>query len=152
MSSNNATYIPYFVLQSYMLVYDYSWEHIIIMFLIIASQLQREEHPSRILVATFVFGYMMCMDTSYRLYDVVIAILYVYKYAPRHITMVYGTICVISMIKSLTLSLFNMHVYVLITKIVCILCCIEYNRLLEIMKNDPSQSSNNVEIKRYMMY
>lgn len=53
--------------------------------------------------------------------------------------MVYGTICVISMIKSLTLSLFNMHVYVLITKIVCILCCIEYNRLLEIMKNDPSQ-------------
>lgn len=64
--------------------------------------------------------------------------------------MVYGTICVISMIKSLTLSLFNMHVYVLITKIVCILCCIEYNRLLEIMKNDPSQCSNNVEIKRYM--
>ena len=55
MSFNNATYIPYFVLQSYMLVYDYSWEHIIIMFLIIASQL----------VATFVFEYMMLLLLSY---------------------------------------------------------------------------------------
>lgn len=129
-----------------MLVYDYSWNNILLLFLIIFTNIfyRDNNHPSRIIVSTFVLGYLLCPN---RVYDIIATILYIFKYSPRHITMIYGTITIMSIMKSIILSMWNMQIYIVIWKTVCILCCLEYNRVLEILNIDPS--CNNEDVIRY---
>lgn len=124
---------PYLFLETYLLWYDYPWHNIIFtLFIILSILFYKDSHPSRIIVYTTMFGYMLCPNN---LYDVLATVLYIYKYSPENIDKIYGSIIVLSIVKSVYISICKMKLFVALVKILSILFCIETFTILECMKN-----------------
>lgn len=93
-----------------------------------------KDHPSRLLLPTFIFGYLL---SNYRFYDSLLTILYVYKYQEHHIQIIYSTISVLSICKYILMSIYHRNMFLTVGQVILIMCCISYQEMLTKIKVDP---------------
>lgn len=126
---------PHIVLLTYILLQDYDWKYIFIQMSIIVTILfTNKDHPSRLLLPTFIFGYLL---SNYRFYDSLLTILYVYKYQEHHIQIIYSTISILSICKYILMSIYHRNMFLTVGQVILIMCCISYQEILTKIKVDP---------------
>lgn len=132
---------PHITLLIYLLIQDFEWKYIFIQLSIIITLLfTTKKHVSRLLLPTFIFGYLL---SNHRFHDTILIILYVYKYQEHNIEIIYSTIVVLSMCKYFLLSIYHKNILFTIVQLLSIVSCISYHDMLKKIKLDPTFFSSH---------